>query len=109
MMSRSDAEVWVASSGSQFVEPAVYAPQNTGNQAASSIIPRRAASLACLTVIVCLSLLTDPDMSHSPLQTYSSNFDSKHPRSVIGMDEKKERDAVCGHTASPIGANHCEA
>src|SRR5262245_59146695 len=74
----TDAVVRFASSGSQFVEPAVYAPQNPGIQLASSTIHCQAASLACLTVIVGLSLLMDTDMRYSPLLIYSSIFDIKH-------------------------------
>jgi hypothetical protein len=49
---RSDAALSSASSGSQFVEPAVYAPQKPGIPPASSTIHVQAASLALLTVIV---------------------------------------------------------
>lgn len=41
-----------ASSGSQFVEPAVYAPQKPGRLLPSSIARCRATSLACLTIMV---------------------------------------------------------
>lgn len=61
--SRSEVLGRLASSGSQFVEPAVYAAQNPGRARPSSTIHCRAASLACLMVTLHPACLIDPPLS----------------------------------------------